>query len=95
VPRRRLPIRTTGRRLGLSFESVNRVIIDSEDHCSLRHSICHRARFGAWNPSRSSGPRIARSTPRDIDATVELMHPEVDWPNAWEGGRMIGRQGGS
>jgi hypothetical protein len=20
------------------------------------------------------------------------MHPEVDWPNAWEGGRMIGRQ---
>jgi len=19
------------------------------------------------------------------------MHPEVDWPNAWEGGRVIGR----
>jgi hypothetical protein len=28
---------------------------------------------------------------RDIDAAVELMHPEVDWPNAWEGGRGIGR----
>lgn len=28
---------------------------------------------------------------RDIDAAVELMHPEVDWPNAWEGGRVIGR----
>jgi len=24
---------------------------------------------------------------RDIEAAVELMHPDVDWPNAWEGGR--------
>ncbi len=28
---------------------------------------------------------------RDLDAAVELMHPEVDWPNAWEGGRVRGR----
>jgi ketosteroid isomerase-like protein len=28
---------------------------------------------------------------RDIDAAVELMHPDVDWPNAWEGGRVRGR----
>ena len=28
---------------------------------------------------------------RDIEAAVELMHPEVDWPNAWEGGRVIGQ----
>src|SRR5215218_9895160 len=28
---------------------------------------------------------------RDIEAAIELMHPEVDWPNAWEGGRVIGR----
>ena len=27
---------------------------------------------------------------RDIEAAIELMHPEVDWPNAWEGGRVIG-----
>lgn len=27
---------------------------------------------------------------RDIEAALELMHPEVDWPNAWEGGRMVG-----
>ena len=20
------------------------------------------------------------------------MHPEVDWPNAWEGGRVVGRE---
>ena len=28
---------------------------------------------------------------RDIEAAVQLMHPEVDWPNAWEGGRVVGR----
>ncbi len=28
---------------------------------------------------------------REIDAAIELMHPEVDWPNAWEGGRVLGR----
>jgi hypothetical protein len=29
---------------------------------------------------------------RDVNAALELMHPEVDWPNAWEGGRVIGRK---
>ena len=29
---------------------------------------------------------------RDVEAAVELMHPEVDWPNAWEGGRVVGRE---
>lgn len=29
---------------------------------------------------------------RDIAAAIELMHPEVDWPNAWEGGRVTGRE---
>jgi ketosteroid isomerase-like protein len=28
---------------------------------------------------------------RDIDAALELMDPHVDWPNAWEGGRVVGR----
>jgi ketosteroid isomerase-like protein len=27
---------------------------------------------------------------RDIDAALGLMHPDVDWPNAWEGGRVQG-----
>ncbi|HEY1458136.1 MAG TPA: nuclear transport factor 2 family protein [Solirubrobacteraceae bacterium] len=27
---------------------------------------------------------------RDVQAALELMHPEVDWPNAWEGGRVVG-----
>lgn len=29
---------------------------------------------------------------RDIEAALGLMHPNVDWPNAWEGGRVTGRQ---
>ncbi len=28
---------------------------------------------------------------RDIDAVIAVMHPDVDWPNAWEGGRVQGR----
>ncbi len=28
---------------------------------------------------------------RDVAGAVELMHVEVDWPNAWEGGRVVGR----
>ena len=27
---------------------------------------------------------------RDIDAVLELMHPDVDWPNGMEGGRERG-----
>jgi hypothetical protein len=27
---------------------------------------------------------------RDVDAVVATMHPSVDWPNAWEGGRLRG-----
>ena len=30
---------------------------------------------------------------RDIDAVLSIMHPDVDWPNAWEGGRVVGRAG--
>jgi hypothetical protein len=28
---------------------------------------------------------------RNIKGALELMHPDVDWPNAWEGGRVVGR----
>lgn len=30
---------------------------------------------------------------RDIDAVLAVLHPEVDWPNGWEGGRVYGREG--
>jgi len=29
---------------------------------------------------------------RDIEAVIETMHPAVDWPNAFEGGRVHGRE---
>ena len=29
---------------------------------------------------------------RDVEAALALMHPAVDWPNAWEGGRVRGRE---
>jgi ketosteroid isomerase-like protein len=29
---------------------------------------------------------------RDIETALELMDPDVDWPNAWEGGRVVGRE---
>jgi carbonic anhydrase len=28
---------------------------------------------------------------RDIDAVLARLHPNVDWPNGWEGGRIQGR----
>ena len=30
---------------------------------------------------------------RDIDTALAAMHPDIDWPNGWEGGRVYGRQG--
>jgi hypothetical protein len=27
---------------------------------------------------------------RDLDAALALMAADVDWPNAWEGGRVVG-----
>jgi ketosteroid isomerase-like protein len=28
---------------------------------------------------------------RDVEAALATLHPDVDWPNAFEGGRVIGR----
>jgi hypothetical protein len=30
---------------------------------------------------------------RDIDTALTTMHPDVEWPNGWEGGRVTGHQG--
>ena len=30
---------------------------------------------------------------RDIDQVLTVMHPEVDWPNAMEGGHVLGHSG--
>jgi hypothetical protein len=29
---------------------------------------------------------------RDVDVVIAAMAPDVDWPNAWEGGRLLGRE---
>jgi ketosteroid isomerase-like protein len=29
---------------------------------------------------------------RDIEAVLPALAPDVDWPNAWEGGRVHGRE---
>ena len=29
---------------------------------------------------------------RDVDAVLRALHAEVDWPNAFEGGRVVGRE---
>lgn len=28
---------------------------------------------------------------REIESVLELMHHDVDWPNGWEGGRVLGK----
>lgn len=28
---------------------------------------------------------------RDLEAVTAAMAPDVDWPNGWEGGRLVGR----
>jgi hypothetical protein len=34
-----------------------------------------------------------RFNSRDLDGVLALMHPDVDWPNGWEGGRVQGHDG--
>jgi nuclear transport factor 2 (NTF2) superfamily protein len=29
---------------------------------------------------------------REVDTVLAAMHPAVDWPNGWEGGRVAGRE---
>jgi ketosteroid isomerase-like protein len=29
---------------------------------------------------------------RDVDGVLAMMHPEVDWPNGMEGGRVVGHR---
>ena len=29
---------------------------------------------------------------RDVDGVLARMSEEVDWPNAWKGGRLVGRE---
>jgi ketosteroid isomerase-like protein len=48
----------------------------------------------AYHPSieRLIRDLYASFNARDIEAVIALMAPDVDWPNAWEGGRLHGTQ---
>jgi hypothetical protein len=57
---------------------------------------CHGPSLNGYGRSVSEAERIlsaayAAFNARDLDAAIELMHPEVDWANAWEGGRVHGK----
>lgn len=46
---------------------------------------------------KSAAEQLLRDTyrafnAREIDTVLALLHPDVDWPNAWEGGRVRGRK---
>ena len=46
----------------------------------MEHEKLLRAMYEAFNA-------------RDIDAVLRQMAADVDWPNAWEGGRVHGHEG--
>ena len=46
---------------------------------SPNHQLLHAA-YAAFNA-------------RDLEAALALMHPNVDWPNGMEGGRVLGHDG--
>lgn len=45
----------------------------------IEHSSALHALYAAFND-------------RDLDALLPALHADVDWPNAWEGGRLHGRE---
>jgi ketosteroid isomerase-like protein len=44
-----------------------------------------------WLMERLIRDLYASFNARDIEAVIALMAPDVDWPNAWEGGRLHGQ----
>jgi hypothetical protein len=44
----------------------------------------------ASDPERFFDELYRAFNARDVDSVVAAMHPDVDWPNAWEGGRVRG-----
>lgn len=44
------------------------------------------------NYERELTAMYAAFNARDIDAVLNAMTDDVDWPNAWEGGRLHGKE---
>ena len=52
-----------------------------------------RSRFGDVSRAEATLRSAYRAfNARDVDVAVELMQPDVDWPDAFEGGRVIARE---
>jgi hypothetical protein len=43
------------------------------------------------NPEQQLSALYSAFNARDLDVVLEAMAEDVDWPNAWEGGRLHGR----
>src|SRR5829696_373169 len=56
----------------------------------------HQVRFHLSMTANDHEPLLRRTydafNARNIDAVLAVMHPDVDWPNAWEGGRVHGTE---
>jgi hypothetical protein len=48
--------------------------------------------FRSVNPEQALRSLYQAFNTRDIDAVLAAMSDEVDWPNAWEGGRVHGKE---
>jgi GrpB-like predicted nucleotidyltransferase (UPF0157 family)/ketosteroid isomerase-like protein len=71
------------RRLAKEFEHDREAYTDAKAEfilATVQRAVDHLILRSAYNAFNA----------RDIDAALELMHPEVDWPNGWEGGRVVG-----
>jgi ketosteroid isomerase-like protein len=61
---------------------------------AIRAALDHRAtrnRDVAYSVGMEALREVyAAFNARDIDAVLGKLHPDVDWPNGWEGGRVHG-----
>jgi len=54
-------------------------IVDCVYRAAVKHETSLRSLYAAFNA-------------RDIDAALARMTADVDWPNGWEGGRVVGHE---
>jgi hypothetical protein len=63
---------------------------------SVSSALAARSSSAARTPTRAEIENILREAyakfnARDIEGVIALMRPDVEWPNAWEGGWLKGR----
>jgi hypothetical protein len=78
----------------VEHDAVARATFHFDEFASA--GMLHRLSVLANLGSRWTGVERLRATyvafnARDIDAVLAQMTADVDWPNAWEGGRVQGR----